>query len=343
MAALNRYLVLGVGLRTIPALLLLLLIYTIFDVVELHTASATETGIFLKAYLFKIPSVISELLPLSVVIGVALELAALKSRGEWHAMAAMGLSPLSASVRCMIFPVLAGMALFLLTSYLAPYCLVHAETSLLHDQKTKGEKETRWLRHGVWLTEIDEKDEVITSVKHSSTDAAIEKYQRKTSPNGRTRWKRWRLDTGWEEIEKGGPNPPDFHSLKTIAPLGTLPGAALTSGELRTQCKALHEAGLSNDPLEAEWALRIVKTTAAFLIPLMTIWLNLRFGGDSAARHVGQGVLLTAIYWFFSAVLWNGVATGVWSKYWLVIGVPALFSAIAVATIVVLLNSSKTL
>ena len=71
-------------------------------------------------------------------------------------------------------------------------------------------------------------------------------------------------------------------------------------------------------------------TAAALLIPLATFWFNFFSKRNSGAGQVGQGILLTSLYWLIAAVFWNGVSNGVWPDAWLIWGAPIAFGATTV-------------
>jgi lipopolysaccharide export LptBFGC system permease protein LptF len=284
-------------------------------------------------YVLKIPSIITELLPLSMVVGVALAIAGFKARGEWDALAAVGISPFEISIRFMFLPAVAAGLLYLLSNFVAPWCLTRAAARLMTPSAIPVEGGSRWVRYREWIYEADEEGRMLTAISLFREDGRLERFQRLTTPSSDGNWRKWREDTGWKVTENGAPETPNLSSITMGTPLGTLPGAALPAAALRSEAAKLRGMGLADTPLEAEWALRMVKTFATLLIPLITFWICHVFGGKSAAVHVSRGIFLTVAYWLLSAVLWNGVYTGAWPKYWLAVGAPLLFFLAAAGTV----------
>jgi hypothetical protein len=314
-------------------LILLTVIYAVFDMVELGTLSSLSFGELMTAYLLKVPSLLSQLLPLALVIGVALNIAALKTSGEWDALAAMGLSPTAVAGRLLI-PAVIGTALsLLLVGYIAPYFLNQAEAKTRSERTPNG----KWVRRDGWMIKVDEAGGVMAAIGLPIDKTLPERYDRYKTEIDSNGWKRWRPDTGWEEIASGMPEGPDLSGFSSIqSPLGALPGATLSMSALSRTIAALRRLGLSAAPLEAEQALRIVLTIATLLIPIATLGFNICFGDGEATQLVGQAIALSIGYWIVTAVLWNGVTTGVWSSIYLIVCAPVLFLLFSFSLLLIL-------
>ena len=317
-----RYLAFGAFLRTVVALALLLTIYALFDVVELGALSHLSTGELIQAYLLKIPAVLSQMLPVALVIGIALEVATLKRRGELEALGAMGISPVVIACCLLTLPALFTVAAHSLSGYAAPASLRKALPPVSAKKSA-----VRWVKDGDRLVRIDAARYVVTSLRFAAPGRPAERYDR-SGAGGSRHWKRWRLDGGWKYAGVSAPRRPNLDALSaTAAPLGALPGATLSNGELDTVIRRRAAMGLDNAPLHAEKGLRRAMTAAVFLIPFVTLWFQLNRSTQSPARHVAEGIALCAVYWLITAVLWNGVSTGVWPGAWLAAGAPAIFLA----------------
>ena len=99
-----RYLVFITLKRFLGSLALLLVIYISIDMVE-ATSIARSGGVdVLYAYPFKIPSIVTHILPLAAALGALLSYSHLTCAGEWDAMLLVGLSPLRLAAALMIVP-----------------------------------------------------------------------------------------------------------------------------------------------------------------------------------------------------------------------------------------------
>ncbi len=322
MKTMTRYVVIDVFRRSLFTLLIVFIIYTLFDVVELQSLADAPMTMFLARYVHKIPTIASQLLPLALSIGTALTVASLKQHGEWQAFNAVGISAVAICTTLLIVPAIAVGLQFVLLGYLAPKALATADSPLSASHGSPSPFEGVWTRNGPWMIEHDPAGHPLTVLRVAKGAKPVERFRRTD-----TGWKMWSPSSGWTHRSPPIRVPNVWTPPERLRPsgLGTFIGSADTLPRLVSAITALERMGHNTAPLEAELGLRVVLPMAAFLIPLATLLFNLRTEKGKSVYLTGEAIFATALFWLVTALLWNGVMIGVWQRDWLIIGTPTIY------------------
>ena len=312
MRTITGYLVSGVLQRTSATLSVLLCIYAVFDLIELQTMQHHLSGSLLLSYIYKIPTIINQMLPLAGAVGVSLTVSKSMEHGEWQALSALGLHRSRVCIALMVIPAMMVLVSVAMVYHIAPYTLAAANSV---GTTTKTSKRRRWIQSGPWLLHINQNNDVNRAVRLSAPVTRFEEHD--------NQWRKWTEGSGWT-TESSGPHPPE-NSVWTEPPrLGAFQGSALTYPELSAKIDDQTRMGLRTNALKAEKGLRWVLPMATFLVPFATLLFNLRFGKTNASR-TGHAIFGAALYWLFTAFLWNGIQMGIWTGPWLICGAPILY------------------
>lgn len=130
----QRYLLRIIALRGLLALLALACVYLAFDLGDQGRRLAATLGwrTVLWATLLHLPLMAAQLLPVALLLGGALALAALRRRGELEALSASGLTPLALGLPLLLLGVFFSLAGWLLGNQLAPAFEQRADSLYQH-------------------------------------------------------------------------------------------------------------------------------------------------------------------------------------------------------------------
>ncbi len=320
---LNRYLAVGGLKRSLAVLLLLTLIYTAVDIVEIRSLSGDAGG---PRYLLKLPSLFGLLMPIALVLGGQLQIAALKKRGEWIAALSSGISPRSLAGSLLLPPAAGGIVAAWLVLYAGPGMLARWDQGTERPPPETGE----WVRDGNALLKTDADGAPLLVIERDAAGRPTARFD-KASPAHH-----WRASKGWEESTAvaGWPRPvialPD---RRTGGSPTVLPGATLTLTQLDDEIRLRRRLGHVVTSLEAERALRFALIAACLLLPLATLGLAVPSPESRASRLVAAGLVASLLYWMLAAAAWNAVAMGLLPPRGLSAAVPLLFLALTAAVL----------
>ncbi len=288
----------------------------------------------LYAYPFKIPSIITHILPLAAALGVLLSYSHLACAGEWDAMLIAGLSPLRLATALMIVPLAVILLSVPLTGSLAPALLA------VYESRTAPESvETErhgWFRKGEWLIRESEGDERRTNLaigrdrEGRATTWSLSHAGRDPIPAVS-----WRRGQGWtdDSAHPAGLSTEGL-SVPPVAGAFGLVGASYTNAELVETAKELEDHGLNALPLRAQTVLRSALSSACLIVPLLGLLLGMLSRSIRATRLVPLSIAVAAVYWLVLATAWNGASMGSWPCATVSIGVPGLFAILAIGLMI---------
>jgi lipopolysaccharide export LptBFGC system permease protein LptF len=321
-----RYLFFNTLKRFLGSLALLLVIYISIDMVEASSITRSGGVDLLSAYPFKIPSIVTHILPLAAALGVLLSYSHLACAGEWDAMQLAGLSPLRLATALMIVPLAVTMLSVPLTGSFAPALLA------IYESRTASEsvetKRRGWFRKGEWLVRGfggNESGEslVIGRDREGRATAWSRSFARGEAVS-------WRRGKGWTDDRV---HPVDLStegiSVPPVAGAFGLVGASVTSAELDETAKNLEDHGLNSLPLRAQTVLRSALSSACLIVPVLGLLLAMLLRSIRATRLVPLSIAVAAIYWLVLATAWNGASIGSWPCSTVSFGVPGLFAIFA--------------
>ncbi len=305
-----------------------MVVYAAIDMVEASALPDGNRGL-LTSYLFKLPSVLVHVLPLALVIGVQLTLAALRRLGEWDAMRSVGMSQKKLMATLLIVPFCSIFLSLALTAEIAPRALgiwqQRFDDSAAPDSG-KGEV-SGWFKKDGMLVRVSGGPEIVIERDPLGQPSTFF-YKPKGTPDDRAQV--WRRGRGWqEEAQIPDVATGSLTQLKQalLTTTTALPGASLTIGALVQAIGDASKMGLPGDPLMAELALRVALIAACLVIPLLSLGVSLLSESKRATRLVGLGFIAALTYWLLLTTAWNGAMMGIWSPVWVSAGVPLLFLA----------------
>ncbi len=328
----TRYLAGNVLTRSVSTLALLVTVYAAIDFVETSSLHDEPLSHLLFAYPFRIPMIISQVMPLALALGVLLALASSRSRGEWDAMRAAGISPFSLAKNLLIVPLLGVLVSMPILAEIAPRALLAWRSGFVQGA-SKQAALPGWCKEDSNL--VKEADSTGTHIVIGrSGDGSPLSWTRSDPaiPSGSV----WQPEQGWRSK--------DVRKLRTTrcSPLDervqlnasmSLPGASLSVKQLLAATSAARSKGLQDAPLRAELALRIALAAACLIVPLLGLGLGLLGEESRSTRLVARGLIAAAVFWLSLVAVWNGASLGVWSPNWVAVGVPLFYSAIGISAV----------
>ena len=317
--------------RFVGSLALLLVIYISIDMVE-ATSIARSGGIDgLGAYPFKIPSIVTHILPLAMALGALLSYSHLTCAGEWDAMLLVGLSPLRLATALMIVPLVVTILSVPFTGSLAPALLAVYESRTVPESV---QTERRgWFREDEWLIRRSGGNERGTSLAIGrDREGRADVWSRSLAPGESVSWRRGQ---GWAD-DNAHPTGLSNEALSVTPVAGAfgLVGASLTNAELEETAEKLEDHGLNSFPLRAQTVLRSALSSACLIVPLLGLLLGMLSRSIRATRLVPLSIAVAAVYWLVLATAWNGASMGSWPCATVSIGVPGLFAILAIGLMV---------
>ncbi len=280
----------------------------------------------LSAYPFKIPSIVTHILPLAAALGALLSYSHLACAGEWDAMLLAGLSPLRLATALMIVPLAATMLSVPLTGSLAPALLAVYESRTVSESV---ETERRgWFRKDEWLIRGSGGNERGTSL-------AIGRDREGRATEWSLSGVSWRRGQGWtdDRVHPAGLSTEGI-SVPPVAGAFGLVGASLTNAELDETAKRLEDHGLNSLPLRAQTVLRSALSSACLIVPVLGLLLGMLSRSIRATRLVPLSIAVAAVYWLVLATAWNGASMGSWPCATVSFGVPGFFAILAIGLMI---------
>ena len=336
--------------RFLGSLALLLVIYISIDMVE-ATSIARSGGVdVLYAYPFKIPSIVTHVLPLAAVLGALLSYSHLACEGEWDAMLLAGLSPLRLATALMIVPLVVTMLSVPLTGSLAPSLLAVYESRTAPESVETERRE--WFRKGEWLIRESGGSERKTSLAIGrDREGRVTAWSRSyvdSNPipafpcEGKGKMMEagfkavsWRRGQGWtdDSAHPAGLSTEGLSAPPVAGAFG-LVGASYTNAELDETAKELEDHGLNSLPLRAQTVLRSALSSACLIVPVLGLLLAMLSRSIRATRLVLLSIAVAAVYWLVLATAWNGATMGSWPCATVSIGGPGLFAILAIGLMI---------
>ena len=284
------------------------------------------------AYPFKLPSVITHILPPACAIGAVVALANLRSSGEWNAFMAAGLSPFRLVFSLLLTSLICAVLIWPITQTLAPLAYSQYEVAAGLVNSDAAKVSSNWSRDGAWLIRRSG-DDVILAVERSGTGRAIrwQRFRQGTLNSDRKLISSWSDDAGF----LGGDV--EVREFSSFTPVPELPKVGIdglfaadrTSAELETISIALRTRGLSSTALDAQILLRRSLAVSCFMVTAIVLMLALLCSHCREVALVGLSLLVSAAYWVLLSTIHNGTLVGVFSPAWLFPGVPIVTAGIA--------------
>lgn len=324
-----RYIIHGVLTRFGIALLLLSLIYIAIDFVEAQNRGAAPES----AYLFRLPMVLSHMLPIALVLGVQALIAGLRTRGEWNAFLAVGIGPERLGLYLLLIPLIAMPFQYLMQSLIVPQSHAAWQNAAGGERLRPDLGGDLGARNWCLQENLLIKREGTTGsrIVISRTESGVPLlFQSERVGQRQDAVREWQYGHGWVF---GRSSAPDATEDRLCAAGGFQGKWAtdsdphpqeLTTEALRTFLLVARHGGHPTRHLEAEIALRMALTLSCLLVPFLALGMTV---GGQESRHgriVGLGLLSVFAYWLMVTVAWNGALAGLWCSEWLSLGVPSL-------------------
>jgi len=325
---LTGYIILLTLARCAGALGILALLYVSVDMVEATSAARASALDVLGAYAFKLPTVVSHVLPMALAFGALLTLSYLRRFGEWDALRLAGLSPLRLAAALLLVPAMTAALAMANAGSWAPAAMRRYE-ELAGWTPPDGEDRGRWSRDGDRLVRAGGAAGGVVVVERDRSGAAT--GWSRGSENGRGLG--WEEGRGWSALERP-PEAPEggvAAAPRVEAWSGGLAGQALSSDGIAARATELEGRGLDAGPLRAQLSLRFALAAACLIVPAIGLLLALNGTSHRASRMVLTGLAASAFYWLAVVVAWNGAIWGAWSERVLGVGVPLTGLAAAIA------------
>ncbi|MCP4601019.1 MAG: LptF/LptG family permease [Proteobacteria bacterium] len=333
----TRYLAMSVFIRSSLALVLLAVVYMAIDFVEASSWPGASLGRLVSLYVFRLPMIISQILPLALTLGVLLALASSRSRGEWNAMRSIGISPFGLSTRLLIVPFLGMCFSTLLLAQLAPRALAVWQSGF-DPALSVAVSNSHWCKGGRQIVQ-EESPLGFRTVIERRPDGSPLLWARAGAGVSDAETLVWRQANGWQEE---APQELDAAQCAAVTKKEilndshtSLPGASLTLVELGIAISQSEKRGISTAPLRAELALRIALIAACLIVPLLGLGLSLAGEESRSTRLVGRGIIAATAFWLSLAVAWNGAVVGAWSPTWVSVGIPLFYLGMSVVAVMV--------
>ncbi|MCP4676264.1 MAG: LptF/LptG family permease [Deltaproteobacteria bacterium] len=330
----TRYLAGNVLTRSVLTLALVVTVYAAIDFVEtssLHDAPLTQ---LLFYYPLRIPMIVSQVLPLALSLGVLLALASSRSRGEWDAMRAAGISPAILAKSLLVIPLVGVLVSLPILAEIAPRALLAWHSGFIQDA-SKSIPLPSWCKEGSNLIkEAGPNGTHIIIGRSTEGSPLLWTRSDPTFPKGDV----WRPEHGWQLADVRKPHIARCSSLDERVRLTSsmsLPGASLTVKQLLAATSKARSKGLRDAPLRAEMALRIALAAACLIVPLLGLGFGLLGEESRSTRLVARGLIGAAVFWLSLAAAWNGASLGAWSPNWVAIGVPLFYLAVGLSAVLV--------
>jgi lipopolysaccharide export LptBFGC system permease protein LptF len=324
---LTGYIVLLTLARCAGALVILTLLYVSVDMVEATSAARASALDVLGAYAFKLPTVVSHVLPMAVAFGALITLSYLRRFGEWDALRLAGLSPLRLAAALLLVPAMSAALAMANAGSWAPAAMRRYEEIAGWAPPDRGDR-GRWSRDGDRLVRVGGGAGGLLVVERDRSGAAT--GWSRGSEGGRGLG--WEEGRGWSalgrplEAPEGGVVAPRVEAWS-----GGLAGQALSSDGIAALATELEGRGLDAGPLRAQLSLRFALAAACLIVPAIGLLLALNGTSHRASRMVLTGLAASAFYWLAVVVAWNGAIWGAWSERVLGVGVPLMGLAAAIA------------
>lgn len=268
-----RYLQEKLLVRCGMLLLLFMALYGVIDYVE-TSSNARATQLY-RAYGYKIPEMVSHILPLVLATGVLLTAEALKRRGEWTALLMAGVSTFRISGQLLALPLFLLPVSFFLVHSWAPHGMQAFESAI---QFNGVQRMKQYLDGDTIISEIPGGEQMRLQRK---SDGRIRRFETVDgNTGGRIHF--------FGEAEDAPRNPPDElnRSNLQMVPKRSVNGifaASIPSRTLLAMVAPIRARGGTTALIEATVALRHGQVLATALVPLLSMLLFFVFVRYSSA------------------------------------------------------------
>lgn len=301
---------------------LLLSLYVAIDYTEV--AGQIDSPSLLSAYWFKLPEVVSHLLPLALTTGILLTVTHAKRSGEWVAAQMAGISTVCIFIALMLLPTVLLPLTHLNCHVFAPQAVAKFEQTLHYDSRqpmnqfsmnewivSNGNDDTRI---SVQRTRIGRAKQLIVTESHNG--AVSQRWQSpQMSPEG-----------GGGEVFIW---PPQLQTLMVPrAGVNGIVAASIPSGELNDFAKDVALRGGEASALESTVALRHGTVMALWFVPFLALSLLVSMETfTSSIFAVFLSVAVAVVYWAMMAFTWGLVSAAHWPTTFIpLLGVGAFLS-----------------
>lgn len=304
-------------IRSLGALAVLTLLYASVDMVEAGSVAQIGALALLGAYVLKVPTIVTQLLPMALAFGTLLTVAGLRRNGEWDAMALAGLSPVRIAARLLTIPLAATALAYVLSSNWAPASMTGYESALGMEPVAP----SGWVQDGGEMARVGEEgDDGLLRLALDDSGRVVRWRFR----SGGQAWS-WSEADGWMRgTQRLGNDLPTKGIVLPARGMDGMVGASWTSARLRELAARLEEAGLDSRPLRAQLSLRVALIAACALVPAIALLLSLFGDTTRAARLMVLGLAVSTAYWLMVVIAWNGSLWGTWGEGVLGWGVPGI-------------------
>ncbi len=284
-----RYLCAVVLRWTLILLTVLIAVYLSVDVVENSSLLRVSPWTILAAAFWRLPQVISHVLPVATTLGVLLALSTLLRQGEWKSIPAAGISPWKAAAAMQIIPALAVCAHAMFIHELTPVAMARFNAITGQHPERRAERYLNGERMVLPL----EPDRVIVLTRRNGRATLLGRMQ-----NTGTLESCWTTDQGWSRTDCPPssaqlPPPPQF---PVAAANGVIAGS-LSTPALRRLIPVVMHAGGDTRGLQSELIIRYLLTPSCLLLALLCVAVALRIRAESPAAMAVIGIGICAMYW----------------------------------------------
>ena len=279
--------------------MLLLLFMTLYGVIDyVETASNARTTELYRAYGYKIPEMVSHILPLVLATGVLLTADAMRRRGEWTALLMAGVSTCRISGQLLALPLLLLPLSFFLIHSWAPHGMQAFESAIRFNgvQRMK-----QFLDGDTIVSEFPGGERMRLQRK---SDGRIRRFETVDGNTGR------RIHFFGEAEDTTGKAPDEFNrSNQRMVPKRSVNGifaASIPSPTLLEMVAPIRERGGTTKLIEATVALRHGQVLATALVPLLSLILFLLlFRYSSSFGAVVVAIVAAGLYFGLLMISWQ--------------------------------------
>ncbi|MBN2801875.1 MAG: LptF/LptG family permease [Deltaproteobacteria bacterium] len=306
-------------------LIVLLLLYSVIDIVELGSRNEESYTSLLLSYWYKIPYMISQLLPLSLFIGGLLSAGGLKKRGEFTVIWSTGNSFYTPVISFGAAAVLFTFFNYFIINDISPFMMAKLD-------KANNKSPVIFLD-----TYVSGSDIVTADCNDTSTQYIIRrKYGEAVNlymqdKNNGTLISRWNKKKGWKNDDEKKIRLPETVFTPAIGDDGVV-GRSLKTDYLKHIVKKFSRSGIDLRQVKAVIVLRNVTACLSFFIPVTGWFLGYIFNLMTPLKAIFFGVVSSAAFWLLLAFVWTGSTLGVISVSFIwVPGVLAIVLAVVSA------------
>jgi lipopolysaccharide export LptBFGC system permease protein LptF len=290
------YIFKGILKKTMAMAAILLLLYISIDIVE--TASRMENQTFFPGiYPFKLPQIISHIMPISVTAGLLLEISWLKATNQWTALQTAGIPPYKTLLPMMVVPTLFWAAGLLLVHHFAPLSYKRFD----NPGRTWQSSGSAHTISGNYIAATDNNG--ITALFYRNKKGRTI-YAEWTDEKSGKLIAGWTRQNGWINTSYKQKKKITFNWIPQKADNGIM-APYMTTKELSQSAIRLIKSGQSADAVKTEIEIRNCLAFASFAIPWLAFLIAAPLKEFRYTRLIPLGLSLCALYWTILTAIWQ--------------------------------------